>query len=94
MLQFLIGFAASTALAVFAYARSRRFVSERLRYVDAVHHPAAPVVAAIGAAAIAIPVVALLPIIGAGTALAFGVSVGLGVASGRADIHRSLPPAV
>lgn len=94
MLEFLIGFAATTAVAVFSYARARRFVSERLRYVDAVHHPVAPIVAAAGAAVIAMPVVALLPIIGGGTALAFGISVGLGVASGRSEIRRSLPPAI
>jgi hypothetical protein len=36
---------------------------------------------------------ALLPIVGVGTALAFGVSVGFGVATARGDIRRSLPPA-
>lgn len=94
MLEFMIGVAASTAVAIFAYARSRRFVTERLRYVDAVYHPVAPVVAAVGAALVAMPVVALLPIVGGGTALAFGISVGLGVAAGRGESRRSLPPAV
>jgi hypothetical protein len=92
MLYFLLGFAASTAIVFFGYTRARRFVSEKLRYVDAVNHPAAPVVAAVGAAAIAMPVMALLPLVGAGTALSFGLSVGLGVAAGRADIRRTLPP--
>lgn len=93
MIEFLLGVAASTAAVVFGYTRARGFVSERLRYVDAVNHPVAPVVAGVGAAAIAAPVVAILPIVGAGTAIAFGVSVGLGVASGRGEIRRSLPPA-
>jgi hypothetical protein len=93
MLGFLLGFAASTVAVAFGYWRSRKFVSERLRYVDAIHNPAIPIVAAIGAGAIAMPVVAILPIVGAGTAIAFGLSVGLGVAAGRADIRRSLPPA-
>lgn len=92
MLFFLLGLAASTAAVVYGYSRTRRFVTERLRYVDVVQHPAAPVVAAIGAAALATPLVALLPLVGGGTALAFGVSVGMGVAAGRADIRRSLPP--
>lgn len=94
MIEMLLGLAASTAVAMFGYSRARRFVSDKLRYVDAVNHPAAPVVAGIGAAAIAAPVVAILPIIGVGTAVVFGVSVGMGVASGRGEIHRSLPPAV
>jgi len=93
MLVFLVGLAAATAAAVFGYSRSRRFVIDRMRYVDIVNHPAAPVVAAVGAAAIAAPVVAILPIVGLGTALSFGVSVGVGVAAGRSDIRRSLPPA-
>ena len=92
MLYFLLGFAASTAIVFFGYTRARRFVAERLRYVEVINHPAAPVVAALGAAAIAMPVVALLPILGIGTALSFGLSVGLGVAAGRADIRRTLPP--
>jgi hypothetical protein len=92
MLYFLLGFAASTAIVFFGYSRARRFVSEKLRYVDAVNHPAAPVVAAVGAAALAWPIMAMLPLVGAGTALSFGLSVGLGVAAGRADIRRTLPP--
>jgi hypothetical protein len=93
MFGFLLGIAASAAVFAFGYWRSRRFVIDRLRYVDVVNHPAAPIVAALGAAAIALPVVAILPVVGTGTALAFGVSVGLGVSAGRADIRRSLPPA-
>ncbi len=92
MLFLILGLAASTAAAVFGYSRSRRFVTERLRYVEAVNHPAAPVIAAVGAAALAAPLVAILPIVGGGTALAFGISVGMGVAAGRGDIRRSLPP--
>ncbi|HEX7121459.1 MAG TPA: hypothetical protein VF178_03740 [Gemmatimonadaceae bacterium] len=93
MIEFLLGLTASTAAAVFGYTRSRRFVGDRLRYVDAVNHPATPFLAGAAATAVAIPVVALLPIVGAGTALVFGVSVGMGVASGRGEIRRSLPPA-
>lgn len=93
MLDFLIGLTASTAVAVFGFTRARRFVGDRLRYVDAINHPVAPVVAGAAATAVAVPVVALLPIVGAGTALAFGISVGMGVASGRGEIRRSLPPA-
>jgi len=64
---------------------ARRFVRRRLRYVDALHRPAIPLVAGAAAALIALPVAAL-PIITVGTALAFGVGVGSGVASGRKDL--------
>ncbi len=88
MLTLLIGFAISTAVALFGYSRARAFVSERLRYVDAVNHPAAPVLAGVGAALLTMPVVAFLPLVGAGTALTFGLAVGFGVAAGRGDVPR------
>jgi len=48
--------------------------------------------AGLGAAMLASPVVALLPLVGGGTALAFGLSVGVGVVNGQRDIRRALPP--
>ena len=63
---------------------TRDFVRRRLRYVDAIRRPSAPVVAGVVATAIVLPVAAL-PIITMGTALAFGVGVAGGVASGRKD---------
>ena len=93
MVQTLLWLAASTAIAVFGYSRARHFVTTKLRFVDVVQHPAAPFVAGLAAGAVAVPVVALLPIITGVTALAFGAAVGLGVSAGRTDIRRSLPPA-
>ncbi|HEX9562452.1 MAG TPA: hypothetical protein VF981_00705 [Gemmatimonadaceae bacterium] len=92
MLPLLISFAISAAVAVFAYSRSRAFVSERLRYVDAVNHPLAPIAAGVGAALVAAPVAAMLPLVSAGTALTFGLAVGFGVAAGRSGESRRLPP--
>jgi hypothetical protein len=92
-MEFLLGLAASLAVSAFGYARARKFVSERLRYVEGVNHPAAPIVAGVGAAAIALPVVAILPLVTTATAVVFGVSVGFGVAAGRSEIRRHLPPA-
>ena len=66
---------------------TREFVRRRLRFVDAVRRPAAPVVAGVAAAAIALPFAAL-PVITIGTAVALGVGVAGGVASGR----RATPP--
>lgn len=88
----LLALAASIALAIVGYTQARAFVRSRLRYVDAAQSGLAPIVAGLGAAVLASPVVALLPIVGAGTAVAFGVSVGVGVANGQRDIRRALPP--
>lgn len=88
----LIALAASIAAVVIGFTQARAFVRERLRYVDAVQSPVAPVVAGVGALLLAIPIVALLPLVGGGTALAFGVSIGAGVSSGQKDVRRALPP--
>jgi hypothetical protein len=84
----LIGLAAAGAAAVGGYVKSRSFVGRRLRYVDSIRNNVAPVVAGTVAIAVAAPVVALLPIIGAGTAIAFGVAVGAGTKAGVRDIEN------
>ena len=88
----LLAFALSTAAVIIGFTQAKDFVARRLRFVDAAHSPLAPFVAGIGAALIAAPIVALLPLVGAGTAIAFGISVALGVAAGNKEIRRSLPP--
>lgn len=65
------------------YLWTRNFVRRRLRFVDAVRKPAAPVVAGVAAAALAAGPVALLPVVGATTAVLFGAGVAAGVATGR-----------
>lgn len=74
-----------------SYLGTRNFVRERLRYVDAVHRRSAPVLAGLAAAAVAAPVVWVLPVVGGGSALLFGVAVGAGVNAGR-KAHKELPP--
>ena len=64
------------------FTSARSFVRRRLRFVDAVQKPAAPLIAGVAATAVALPV-ALLPVVTVATAVAFGVGVGAGVASGR-----------
>jgi hypothetical protein len=88
VLEFLAVGAVAGAASLFGYVKSRRFVRERLRFVEVAQSPAAPVVAAVAAAAVAAPVVWLLPFIGAGTAVVFGVGVGAGVAAGTRDSRR------
>jgi hypothetical protein len=72
----------TAAALVGGYLISRNFVRGRLRYVDAIQKPSAPLIAGVAAAAVILPVAAL-PIITVGTAVAFGVGVASGVASGR-----------
>ena len=76
----------TAAALVGGYVLSRNFVRGRLRYVDALQKPSAPLIAGVAAAAVVLPIAAL-PIITVGTAVAFGVGVASGVASGR-----SAPP--
>ena len=88
----LLAFALTTAAVIIGFTQAKDFVSRKLRYVDAARSPLAPIVAGVGAALVAAPIVWLLPIVGAGSAIAFGLSVALGVAAGNKEIRRSLPP--
>ena len=73
---------------VAAYAGSRRFVRERLRFVNAVQRRSAPVVAGAGALAAAALLTLVLPFVGLGTAIGLGAAVAMGVAAGARDIRR------
>jgi hypothetical protein len=68
------------------YVQTRRFVSSRLRYVDAAQNRFLPFAAGIGVALLALPL-AFLPFIGAGTAVVLGLGVGTGVAVGAKDVR-------
>lgn len=84
-----VHFAATTALTAVGYFQARQFVLTRLRFVDAVHTMKAPILAGVGAALIAAPLLAFMPLVGMGTAALFGIGVGSGVAAGsRAARHR------
>lgn len=87
----IIGLIATGAATAGGYLQSRGFVRRRLRYVDLVQRSSAPMIAGVVAAAAAVPVVALLPLVGTGTAILFGAGVGAGVAAGARDIRRRLP---
>lgn len=73
------------------YIKSRSFVRRRLRYVDGIKGAKAPLIAGAVATAVAAPVVALLPLVGAGTAVVFGGAVGLGTRRGARDIEEGRP---
>src|SRR5260370_13617238 len=69
------------------FVAARNFVRRRLRYVDAVRKPVAPLLAGLAATAVVLPIAAL-PLVTIGTAVAFGV----GVAGGVASRPREPPP--
>jgi hypothetical protein len=92
MLHLLITLAAGIA----GFILARSFVRRRLRFVDAVHSPIAPLIAGCVAALVAWPAV-LLPMVTLSTALVFGIGTGLGTASGaralrEGDRRRRLAP--
>jgi len=83
----IIGLALTGAVTFFGYTRTRGFVRNRLRFVDAVQKSGVPILAGATAFAVALPVVGVLPFVGGFTAAALGASVGFGVAHGRNDIR-------
>ena len=83
--MFTLWLVVTAAAAGASFVATRSFVKRRLRFIDAVQRPAAPVVAGIAAAAVALPVAGLLPVVTATTAVLVGAGVAAGVASGRRD---------
>ena len=79
-----LGLVLGAAALAAGFTSARSFVRRRLRFVDAVQRPTAPLIAGVAATAVALPV-ALLPVVTVATAVAFGVGVGAGVANGRRD---------
>lgn len=71
-----------------AYSTARRFVRDRLRFVEGARKMRLAFLAAAGVFVITIPFVWLLPFVGAGTALALAAGVGVGVAAGGRDLNR------
>ncbi|HXE58649.1 MAG TPA: hypothetical protein VNK43_11665 [Gemmatimonadales bacterium] len=80
--------AVAAGLAGFVLARN--FVRHRLRFVDAVYRPGAPVIAGMAAGLLALPA-AMLPIVTTTAAALFGVGTGLGTASGVKALKRGEP---
>jgi hypothetical protein len=83
----LIGLLVGGAAAVGGYVKSKGFVVKRLRYVDQIQKGAAPWIVGGVATAATLPLAAL-PLIGAGTAIAFGVAVGAGTAAGARALKK------
>ena len=88
----MIAFIIATVAALFGYSAARKFVRDRLRFVDGAHKPATPFIAGIGAYLVALVVVGLLPIVGWGTAVAFALSVAFGTAAGSNEVKSGNLP--
>ena len=86
----IISMAIALVVAALGYWQAKSFVQSKLRFVDAVQHFAAPLIAGVAAILIATPVVWLLPLIGKGTAILFGLGVGAGVSSGAKEIRKRI----
>jgi hypothetical protein len=84
MLQLLLTLTAGMA----GYLMARSFVRNRLRFVDAIHRPWAPLVAGILAFLIAWPL-ALLPLLSVVPAIVFGIGTAFGTAKGAKMVRRA-----
>jgi len=82
----MFGGVAATMLAGFKGAK--RFVIDRLRYVEAIQRARAPFLAGAAATVAAAPVMWLLPVVGGGSAVLIGAAVGYGVARGAREVRR------
>lgn len=80
-------FAVTVAAGIGGYIMARNFVRRRLRFVDAVRSPLAPVIAGTAAALLAWPV-AILPVVTTMTAVVLGIGTGIGTASGVKALRR------
>ena len=90
MLTLLLGVGIAGAAGIFGHMKARSFVGRRLRFTSFVEKPALGLMAGVAATIVASPVVALLPLVGAGTAIVFGAGVGTGAALGAKDAKRPL----
>jgi hypothetical protein len=94
MISLLVSFAIATVLAIVLHGSTRRFVRNRLRYVDAVQKAVAPWLAGGAAFLVGSAAVGVLPVLGLGTALTAALAVGSGVAAGARDIRQGTSPIV
>lgn len=84
MIEFLFLATAGAGMGI-SYVKVRDFVRERLRFVDAAQKRSAPWLAGVATTLALSPVVAILPVLGAGTAVVFGVVVGTAVRKGQRE---------
>ena len=87
----LVALIVTAAAGVMSFGFARGFVRSRLRFVDAVRSPVVPVVAAVGAALLIMPLT-LIPVVNVVvsgvTAAVVGLGAGLGTRSGVKALQR------
>ncbi|MHB1311449.1 MAG: hypothetical protein ACYC3L_05475 [Gemmatimonadaceae bacterium] len=93
MISTLISLAVIAVGALMGYGTARRFVRDRLRFVDGAHKPSVALIAGVATFLIAMPVASLISILplvhlGVGAALTVGLSVGMGVTAGSRDVRE------
>lgn len=93
-LAFLASVAVASIVAILLHGGTRRFVRNRLRYVDAVQKGSAPYLAGGAVFLASLVIAAVLPLVGLGTALTAALAVGSGVAAGARDIRNGTLPIV
>ena len=81
-------FFVTVAAGFVGYLAARRFVSRRLRFVDAVQSRFAPLLTAVFGALAFLPLTAL-PLVTVTTAMVFGIGAGFGTASGARLVRRA-----
>ena len=86
----MLGVAIAVGASMVGYWQARQFTQNKLRFVDGVHKMGVPLLAGLGAALVATPIVWILPLVGTGTALLFGIGVGLGVSAGAKEIRKRI----
>lgn len=83
----MIGFLLLMAVGIVGFSLSRRYVLRRLRFVDAIRSPVAPLLAGLAAAIVTWPLAAL-PIITTAMSAVFGIGTGIGTASAAKALRR------
>ena len=86
----LLGLGIAAAAGIVGHMRTRSFVGRRLRFTSLVDKPYLGVAVGVTATVVASPLVAVLPVVGVGTAIVFGVGVGTGAALGAKDAKKPL----
>ncbi len=90
----ILSIAIAFALAIVLHGSTRRFVRNRLRYVDVVQKSIAPWAAGGAAFLVGALLAPVLPLVGIGTAVTAALAVGSGVAAGARDIRSGTSPVV
>ena len=86
-MSFAINMMIVAAVAMVGFVIAKTFVRRRLRFVDAIYSPLAPLTVGVLMAVLAWPL-AILPIITGTTAVIFGIGAGAGTASGVRALKR------